>query len=295
VSLSHATRRALLMLGLFTGACGDVDGGGWDRCEDARRTGTLPSEIDEASGLAASLAHPGVLWTHNDSGGEAVVFAVDTAGRILGRVRVDGARNRDWEDIALGPCPAGTCLYIADTGDNNLNRQVSTVYRISEPSPADSVSSPAERLPVRLPDGPRDIEALTVLPSGDLIFVDKGREHPISVYRYPAPVQPDDTVRLERIQSLGTAAAPLPYQVTGAAATPDGRWVVIRTYTAVEFRRVQENGRLSDPVRTVDVQELAEPQGEGVEILSDGTVLLISEAGPAGVPGTIGVLRCNLD
>jgi hypothetical protein len=30
-------------------------------------------EIDEASGIVSSLKYPGLLYTHNDSGGEAAV------------------------------------------------------------------------------------------------------------------------------------------------------------------------------------------------------------------------------
>ena len=84
------------------------------------RTGTLHSpRVTESSGVAASRAHPGVLWTHNDSGDDAYVYATDLAGADRGLVRIRGARAVDWEDIALGPCPTrrGACLYIADTGD----------------------------------------------------------------------------------------------------------------------------------------------------------------------------------
>ncbi len=36
-------------------------------------TGTLHSpRVKESSGIAASRAHPGVLWTHNDSGDDGI-------------------------------------------------------------------------------------------------------------------------------------------------------------------------------------------------------------------------------
>src|SRR5215207_1575918 len=59
----------------------------------------------EISGVAASRAHPGVLWTHNDSGGAPEVYAVAQDGADLGTYAVDGARATDWEDIAVGPGP----------------------------------------------------------------------------------------------------------------------------------------------------------------------------------------------
>src|SRR5205809_4863299 len=83
----------------------------------------------ESSGAAVSRAYPGVLWTHNDSGDQPYLYATDVRGRDWGRLRVADARAVDWEDIALGPCPArttpvvsGTCLYIADTGAKRATR-----------------------------------------------------------------------------------------------------------------------------------------------------------------------------
>src|SRR5687767_2251902 len=86
-------------------------------CTSAGRLSSLPA-LPEASGVALSRRSPGLLWSHNDSG-EPMVFAVDTAGVAKGRVRVAGARVTDWEDISVGPCAQGSCLYIADIGDNN--------------------------------------------------------------------------------------------------------------------------------------------------------------------------------
>lgn len=265
-----------------------------DPCDARAASIDLPAEVAEISGIAASRRYPGVYWTHNDSGGEPVVFALDGSGRVLGRVRVSGARNRDWEDIALGPCPDGTCLYIADTGDNRLRRSDAAIYRVPEPAPGDSASRPAERFKLRFPDGPRDVEAVYVLPDTTIYLVGKGRGHPIALYRAAPPF--GDVVDLEEIQRFGTTAAALADQVTGAAATPDGRWVTIRSYTSLRFYHPEPDGRLAPALdgAVVDLQPLAEPQGEGVEILEDGTVLLTSEAGVAGIPATLTRLRCRL-
>lgn len=40
-----------------------------------------------------------------------------------------------------------------------------------------------------LPDGPRDIEAMYVLPTDQIFFVTKGRNHPVTIYRYPSPLR----------------------------------------------------------------------------------------------------------
>lgn len=265
-------------------------------CAPPTRTGTIPKELSEASGLAVSRRHPGVLWSHNDSGHPAVLIAIDSTGRQLGRVRVAGARNRDWEDIALGPCPTGECLYLADTGDNRLRYEVATIYRVPEPAPGDTITAPAERFPLRYPNGPRDVEAIYLLPDGALYLVSKGRRHPIELYRYPPPLRAGETVTVEEIQRLTVGRVPLPSQATGATATPDGSWVAIRTYSAVQLYRPTNGGRLAPalPSPGLDLRPLAEPQGEGVAIRADGTLYLISEAGPTGVPGVVGRTHCEL-
>ena len=58
------------------------------------------SELDEASGLAASRRYADVLWSHNASGDEARIFALETSGDALGILAVQGADFIDWEDIA---------------------------------------------------------------------------------------------------------------------------------------------------------------------------------------------------
>ena len=70
------------------------------------RTNVLETDrIPEASGIAHSLINENVLYTHNDSGGEASVFAIDTQGKLLAEIVIDGAKNRDWEDIATAIDP----------------------------------------------------------------------------------------------------------------------------------------------------------------------------------------------
>ena len=56
--------------------------------------------INESSGLAASPAHRGVFWTHNDSGSKPLLYAFNKKGQDLATVTVTGASARDWEDMS---------------------------------------------------------------------------------------------------------------------------------------------------------------------------------------------------
>lgn len=286
---------AVLLLALLAG-CAAPDGSASSvvpPCAQPERLGVLPPELAEASGLAASRRHARVLWLHNDSGAEPELFAVDAAGEILGRVRVTGAENVDWEDVALGPCPAGECIYIADTGDNGERREAVTLYRVPEPEPTDTATPAAERFRLRYPDGPRDAEALFVTPDARVYLVSKGRTGPVAVYRAPTPLPADTAALLERVAEL-TDHAPLGVlYVTGAGATPDGRHVVIRTYVNLQLYRL-EDGAFTAIGAPVALDALAEPQGEAVDIRADGTVLLASEE-RGGEAGPISRLACALE
>ena len=64
-------------------------------------TGKIESgEITESSGIAASKCQTDIFWTHNDSGDNAFIFALNKKGERLGTWKVTDAKNVDWEDIA---------------------------------------------------------------------------------------------------------------------------------------------------------------------------------------------------
>lgn len=265
-------------------------------CRIVQRGLALPRQAVESSGLAASRRHAGVLWTHNDSGGEPVLLGVDTAGGLRAQVRVAGAENKDWEDVALGPCPGGECLYVADIGDNDGNRKDVEVYRVPEPTPGDAATAPAEVVRLRYPDRPQDAEALFVLPSGDLFVVTKGNQGAVALYRAPAPFRPGAVVTLERVAGLTESETQRINRVTGADATPDGEWVAVRTYTALHLFRTRDLLAGGTPASDrIDLASLEEPQGEAVAIRADGTVFLTSESPGKKEPAVLSRLECTLD
>ncbi|XP_060079657.1 uncharacterized protein LOC132559066 [Ylistrum balloti] len=95
--------------------------------------------IDEASGLAASRIHEGILYTHNDHGDGPTIYAINASDASLVATLTigSGATNHDWEDVAVGPCAKGEhvfCIYIADTGFSSANDdEANIIYRVQEP------------------------------------------------------------------------------------------------------------------------------------------------------------------
>ncbi|HEY0671157.1 MAG TPA: hypothetical protein VGD27_02765 [Longimicrobiales bacterium] len=262
-------------------------------CTSPRRVGALPGALREASGLAVSRAHPGILWLHNDSG-EPYLFAVDTLGNVRARIEVD-VHNDDWEDIAAGPCPQGNCLYIGAIGDNRQNRSDRQIYRLPEPALDAQRARVHERFRYRLPGAARDIEALFVMPDERMYLISKGRSGPITLYRFPLPADSTEVNDLEAIQELTTGLVQLPDMVTGAGATPDGRVIVLRTYSAFQLYELGDDGLI--PLLAgngFDLQPLRERQGEGVDIRADGTVFLVSEKGMETTDPPLSRVHCVL-
>ncbi|MBB4635682.1 NUDIX domain-containing protein [Longimicrobium terrae] len=254
----------------------------------------MPADVHESSGVAAGRRTAGVLWTHNDSG-EPVLFAISPRGQETGQVRIAGARVQDWEDIAAGPCPGGNCLYIGDIGDNAGARPGITVYRVAEPAPTDRESRPADAFPATYPDGPHDTEALFVLPEGGMFVVSKGETGPIALYRFPSTARPGSSSRLERVVELAGAGVKRKERITGASASPDGRWVALRTLSSVSFYRAADliAGRPGNPL-VYDLTPLDEAQGEGIGWSTNGAIYLTSEGGRKSAPSTLARLTCTL-
>jgi hypothetical protein len=253
----------------------------------------LPEALNESSGIARSLSHPGVLWTHND-GQDPSLYAIDETGSLLATIRVSGARMRDWEDLATAPCGDEACIYLADTGDNLEVRPEIQLLRLPDTGAVEDGSREAQVFPMTLPDGPRDIEALYVLPGEDVYLVSKGRNDANTVYRYPPPLREGERVTLQEVQTLSEGAMPIPAQITGADASSDGRYVVIRTYQDMVFYRVEEGHLIPMEGARVALRTLQEPQGEGVAFGDGNRVLLTTEAGPFGGEASLRILECQI-
>ncbi|HUF12301.1 MAG TPA: hypothetical protein VMN78_04310 [Longimicrobiales bacterium] len=289
---------SMIVVGAVTaaGVCG-----GTDR-ESAGQTSTacavetervpMPRSIRESSGIART--GDGALWTHND-GGEARLYRITEGGSIEQVVTLEGTGAADIEDIDAGPCPggAGDCLWLADTGDNAGRRDQVALLVVSLPA-AGVERAAATRIAFRYPAGPRDAEALAVLPSGEALIITKGRGTPIELYRLSAASAAGAPAALERIAQLGPRPERNADRVTGAGASEDGRWVAMRSNAALSIHRTETLlAGDSRPVLQFDVRGLGEPQGEGIDIASDGRVWLTSEAGGGGMP-MLARLRCTL-
>jgi hypothetical protein len=246
-------------------------------------------DIKESSGLSASECQD-VLWTHNDSGNDALIYAMSTEGRHLGTWRVDGAQNVDWESVATYKDPGGKCfLLLGDIGDNDETRGEVEIYRIPEPTAsAETASStsatplgtePVQTMRFSYPNGSNDAETLLVHPwTGDIYVVTKKKSGPAGVFRIEPAFGSGSAVMGEKIADVSVPSTPEGH-VTGGSISPDGRRVMLCDLDG-GYELVLPDG-VADPdaiwqqeALTVDLGD--RKQGEGVSYGRDGLSLFAS-------------------
>lgn len=263
----------------------------------SQRVATLEDKrITESSGLCLSGRDPALLWTHNDSGGEPCVFAIDMTGKTRAKVRIKDAVNFDWEDIALGKNADGSpALFIADIGDNLYFRPSIQVYQVAEPAvgllgaPVDETVSAVPTLwRGYYPDGRHNAESLLVHPqTGRLYILTKADDGKCALYGFPQPLQKNVSMALEKIVALAfppvTHLGKRPHDnclTTSADFSPDGTHLLVATYSSVYEWELPKDVPLADALRQPPVRlepELVR-QMEGVCYAADGrTIWLTSE------------------
>lgn len=242
--------------------------------------------LTEISGIAPSRLRDGLYWLHNDSGGEARLFAVDSTGHTRATVLLAGAANRDWEDIASARLDGASWLYVGDIGDNGSRHAFVTVYRLREPAVAGEGNDTTLQLPAaaarfRYPDGARDCESLLVDPrDGAILLVEKSGTS-AGVYRAAWPGDGGEAV-LDRIASV---RPPFDFSllrmITAADLHPESTRLALRTYGAVLEYRISNPDSLSSALATAPriIPTPGLPQAEAVCYHRDGRDILTTTEG----------------
>ncbi len=226
--------------------------------------GAVEERLHEASGLTASIANPGHLWTVNDSGNPAEVFLIDDHARIKLVCTLQNIENRDWEEIAIGngPVPGKKYLYVAEIGDNQAIYEYKYFYRFEEPTlknGAQQIITNFETLVVKLPDGKRDTETVLIDPLSNDLYIISKREENVNVYqeRYPYA---KDTLRPVKVMTL-------PYKkIVAGSISPDGQEVLIKNYNQIFYWKRSDGQSLIEVLakKPVELPYDPEPQGESI-------------------------------
>jgi hypothetical protein len=206
---------------------------------DAPRFGALPSAVDEASGLTASIRHPGLYWTHNDNinlpassrRSDPLLFAIDARGVLKSTVSLSPVRQRDWEAITSGVIDGQPTLIVGDIGDNRNSWPDYRLWFVPEPPALGEKQSvyPSALIRFRYPDqvpqpkrqggwsGGHDTESLVLDAHEQQLLLLTKREKPARFFSIPLsarhPISEGDRLSLqERRTPVVTAQliGPLP-------------------------------------------------------------------------------------
>jgi hypothetical protein len=226
--------------------------------------------ITESSGLAHSLLHDGIVYTHNDTEQGARIFAVGTDGKTKAVYTLRDVEPRDWEGIAVGKTPGGTpAIFVGDIGDNfgGVWPEV-WVYRFSEPKTVTDQAVTPTRFRFQYEDGPRDAEALLVDPRENRIYIVSKEVRDAGVYLAP-PQDELSTTKVNVLRRIATA----PPAITDGAFSPDGKRLVLRDYVFAHVY-AQPDG---DPIARITLP--LQRQGESVTFTTNGKSLLAGTEG----------------
>jgi hypothetical protein len=202
----------------------------------------------ECSGMDASLANDNLLWAINDGGNGAFLYALSTGGESLGRLAVNGAKNRDWEGLDTFFWKSLPVILIADFGDNRERHATHTLYVVEEPRltgkrfKASASCGVLFTIVFSYPGERHDAECVFVDEKEEAVFVLTKRDKPPLLYSVPlAPASADHPATARKIAEVDGIPPPTEEdlldqygkyrsQPTGMDLSPDRRRAAVLTY-----------------------------------------------------------------
>jgi hypothetical protein len=167
----------------------------------------LPELVKETSGLI--FLNDRVI-THNDSGGSASLFEIDTlSSAIVRTVTISNATNIDWEDISQDD----THIYIGDIGNVSGDRQDLKIYKIAKSDYLGSTIVSAEIISFSYEDQTDfttqtfntnfDAEAMAIFQNNIVIFTKNWIDFQTNAYVFPKTVGTHEAEKVSTYNSQG--------------------------------------------------------------------------------------------
>jgi hypothetical protein len=243
----------------------------------------LPGVLDEASGIADSKANPGYIWVEQDSGNPRNIALISHTGTVLKTIYIKPAFNRDWEDMAVanGPTAGTSYIYLADIGDNNRTATQYFIYRFAEPASTTDTVFACDKIIFQYPDGSHDAEAMFVDNATKDIYIITKQDAPSRIYKIPYPQSTTVTNTAVMVGSLTYNG------VTGAAISPSGNEILVRSYTSVNYWK-RNTGQTIEQALSQSTTPLTvqfEPQGEAICFKDDNSGFFTLSERPSIISG----------
>ncbi len=257
-------RLCLILLVLFA-SCKEKDNSEKSNLFEAgKNLGVVSDQLEEASGLVASITNPGYLWTHNDSGNPAELFLIDEHADVALTIKLKGIKNRDFEDISMGPGPDGkNYIYVGDIGDNLAVFNEKVIYYFEEPKLNGQNKfelTEFDTLVLKLSDGVRDTETLMIDPLSKDLFIISKREDSVRLYQLPFPYTTKDTLTAQKVATLPY------YKIVAGDISRDGQEVLLKDYDHIYYWKKTGAETIVDLLKKapVEIPYDREPQGESI-------------------------------
>ena len=241
----------------------------------------LPKKIDEGSGLVH--LQDSTVWLINDSGNADKIYQVNFRGEMLRELKVDNAKNRDWEDLAIDQ--KGN-VYIADIGNNNNRRKELIIYKIPNPEKEKGNRIEAKKIKFSYPEQKKyppkkknlkyDAEALFYW-QDHLYIITKNSASPFDgealIYRVPSK---KGEYKATRIGSFTPCTDYSYCRITAADISPDGKKIVLLSYGKLwVFTEFDLDNFTTGKIQFIDLG--ATTQLEAVCFMDNNTLLFADE------------------
>ena len=240
-------------------------------------TGTAIGEVDqnEISGIVISRTCESGLWWINDSGNGPYLYLFDThTAETRCRYKLENMENIDWEEMGSFTHPdGGKGLFIADIGNNFLNREVLSIYLFEEPACECgengnlAIAPDYKRIDFVFPEETNDSEAIFFDDiTGDIYLISKNKDRS-GVYLLPYP---QDTEQTDTLNYLGSLPFPL---VVAADHSAEAGKLMVKTYDQIFMWDNPDEKPLSDLIFEEPMNAPYKPtemQGESISLTSDG-------------------------
>lgn len=245
----------------------------------------LPNEVNETSGM---IFYADGYWTHNDSGGDPVIYKLDTvSGEIVQRITLQGVNNRDWEELAQDE----DFIYVGDFGNNSgnvTNLEIYIVNKTDIPSSGDA-TAPVGKIQYSYPDYPGridkrrdnnfDCEAMIATDANLFLFSKNRGDNKSKLYKLPKTAGTFTAELLTTFNSSGF--------VTGADLNTNNNELILVGYTNndwIPFLWVMFDFEGEDffagNKRRIDMLNMTATQTEAICYTHGKTGVLSSESNP---------------
>ncbi|WP_326560237.1 hypothetical protein [Micromonospora sp. NBC_01796] len=246
------------------------------------------SRTNELSGMVATKTGYVVINDSTEVQSHDQIFFLSSKCKVTRAVPYTGKGSRDPEDLALSA--DGRTLWVADIGDNvdAAERRTSVVLWSL---PVEGTGKPVLHRLAYPGNKPHDAEALLLGEDGTPYIITKTGTEKSEIYRAPAPLPKDNatgvpmelageiTLPKSTTENLLTVTGRL--MITGAARSPDGSRVVLRTY-ADAFEWDVPDGDIVKALTTGKprMTPLADAFGESIAYTPDGSAFVtVSDVG----------------